>query len=212
MEIPSLILYLSPEMIDNNRKWGDMVCFDLTYNIIRERSMKCSNQWALGMFTGMGPNKQIVLLGVCMMNSETTEAFTFVFRSFFSITNRQPKVFLTDQQLTMKYAIMKLKETREFTGHHVLDNFHILHNLVKKTNQECFQLYRRTIAAPNQKEFARLLDQLNKKETNDEVLRKFKDSVSMTCFSQVPAKFLGFSCSSNRAEAINNLIKRLVPK
>jgi hypothetical protein len=34
----------------------------------------------------------------------------------------------------------------------------------------------------------------------------------MTCFSQVPARFLGFSCSSNRAEAINALVKRLVPR
>lgn len=112
----------------------------------------------------------------------------------------------------MKYALMKLKAERKFSGHHILDNFHVLKTLKKKTSIECFELYKSIIRASNQKEFERLMKKLTKLETNDDVYRKFKDNVSMTCFSQVPARFLGFSCSSNRAEAINALVKRLVPR
>jgi hypothetical protein len=78
-EMPSLVLLISQKMLEAVRRWGDMVCFDLTYNLVKERSQKANNQWGLGMFTGMGHNKEIILMGVCFMACETTESFTFIF-------------------------------------------------------------------------------------------------------------------------------------
>lgn len=49
---------------------------------------------------------------------------------------RRPKTIITDQQISMKSALASLKEEGEWDGAHLLDTFHILKNMRKKTKNE----------------------------------------------------------------------------
>lgn len=70
------------------------------------------------------------------MNSETKEDFISIFRSFFQIMNSEPEAIITDQQAAIIGALKEIKENEEWDGAHLLDTFHILKNLRKKTKNE----------------------------------------------------------------------------
>jgi hypothetical protein len=71
-EIPELFLAISSLMYKSYQQFGDAVCFDLTYNMFRERStVKNRTQWGLGMFAGIAPAGEILVFGACIMSDES---------------------------------------------------------------------------------------------------------------------------------------------
>jgi hypothetical protein len=58
--------------------YGQVVSYDLTYNIIQERSNK-NHQYAVGIFTGVNCFNRIIPFGITITCVETTEAFTKIF-------------------------------------------------------------------------------------------------------------------------------------
>lgn len=69
--VPDIFLAASPQMCRAYTKWGDFVSFDLTYNLLRERSSQ-KKQWGVGLFVGFDSGLRIILLGVCLMSRERT--------------------------------------------------------------------------------------------------------------------------------------------
>ena len=59
-----------------------------------------------------------------------------LFRSFFDAMNSEPKVIMTDQQIAIIGALEELKERGIWEGTHLLDTFHILKNLRKKSKNK----------------------------------------------------------------------------
>jgi hypothetical protein len=62
-------------------KYGDVVTFDLTYNLIRDRSVTKS-QWGVGIFCGIGPNLELLIFAVCAVADETKISFKRLFQNF----------------------------------------------------------------------------------------------------------------------------------
>jgi hypothetical protein len=63
---PAMFLVLSREMIQLYQKYGEVVCFDLTYNLVDKKS-KRGHSWGLGNFVGIGQNHEILVFGFCLM-------------------------------------------------------------------------------------------------------------------------------------------------
>ena len=59
-----------------------------------------------------------------------------VFRSFFQMMSGEPSAIITDEQPAIESALKQMKEDGDYQGHHVLDTFHILRNVMKKTRKE----------------------------------------------------------------------------
>lgn len=76
-------------------KWGDCISFDVTYNLLRERTSE-TKQWGLGLFTGFDTNLRIVLFGCCLLSSEKKEDFMLLFNNFFQLMGKQPQTIITD--------------------------------------------------------------------------------------------------------------------
>ena len=69
-DIPELLLASSGHMKELYRRFGDTVCFDITYNVIVKRSMS-NHQWGIGFFVGIGSNMEILVFGFCLICTET---------------------------------------------------------------------------------------------------------------------------------------------
>lgn len=55
-----------------------------------------------------------------------------VFRSFIDIMGKEPSVFLSDQQKSIIGSIKNLQSSREYSGYHLFDVYHVLKNFKKK--------------------------------------------------------------------------------
>lgn len=197
----------SPQMIRCYQRFGDVVCFDLTYNLLRDRS-KTGKQWGLGVFTGMGCNMELVIFGYCLTCSESAKTFMMIFENVFQLLSggqrsKMPSVIITDEQKSINYAITELKKAGKFDGQHLLDIFHVLRNARKNISKNTMHLYKAMVKARNFGEYDTLLQRIVEVEDNMEVLMEFDAMSSMYCFSQIPKVFMGFSSSSSRSELIN---------
>lgn len=51
------------------KKWcslyGEVICFDLTYNLLR---LKTKKKWGIGLFCGFDSNLRIILFGIAIMS------------------------------------------------------------------------------------------------------------------------------------------------
>lgn len=65
-DIPQLLLAVSPSMLDCHRRYGDVITFDVTYNILRRRAVD-NHQWGLGIISGFGSNLEPVVFGYCLI-------------------------------------------------------------------------------------------------------------------------------------------------
>jgi hypothetical protein len=94
-DIPELFLASSPSMVDLCRNFGDVVCFDITYNLLRERSTR-KTQWGLGVFCGFGRNLEIVIFAIYLICNESKDSFKRLFLNYFEMSGRLPSTVLSD--------------------------------------------------------------------------------------------------------------------
>ena len=70
----------------------------------------------------------------------------------------EPETILSDEQLSIRSALRKIKSDGEFSGYHLHDNFHLLHNFKKKMkNKNVFQLCRKALLTTSRVEFKKVM-------------------------------------------------------
>ena len=96
----------------NYARFHDIIIFDNTYR---------TNRFDLpfGIFTGVNNYGQSVCFAGALMNSETTESFTWLFNTFLQLINYQaPEVLLTEMILLFYlHTILPLKKLEQSTGY-----------------------------------------------------------------------------------------------
>lgn len=101
-----MVLAVSPDMTSAYVKWGDTVTFDLTYNILKKRSVNNRRQWGLGLFSGMANNLEPVIFGWCLLSCEKKQSFYRLISQFIDMHHgKQPTVMITDQQAAIIAAL-----------------------------------------------------------------------------------------------------------
>lgn len=131
-------------MIANFKKFGEnqFATFDVTYNLVKEIKIETEEdrirkrKWGLGLFLGKNNHNKAIIYCICLLNSETTEDFVGIFKSFLEMMNGEPSVFITDEQIAIESALRQLKIEGDYHGEHVLDTFHIIRNITKKTSKK----------------------------------------------------------------------------
>ncbi len=97
---------------------------------------------------GKNNHNKIIPFGIVLTNCENVDAFKFMFAKFFDMIGKPPETILSDQQITIGYALNALKREHLWHGNHLLDTFHLLSNIrLKMRNKEVFQALRKAIAA-----------------------------------------------------------------
>lgn len=67
----------------------------------------------------------------------------------------EPATIITDQQASILSAIAQLKDDGDFQGFHLLDTFHILRNVSKKSkNKDLLYELRNAMFAKTRKEYS----------------------------------------------------------
>ena len=80
--MPELLLMSCPEMRKAYEEYGDVVCFDVTYNLLKKRYMD-NKQWGVGFFCGIGHNLEIAVFAVTLICNESKDSFKRLFLNFF---------------------------------------------------------------------------------------------------------------------------------
>ena len=85
-------------MRQNYRCYGDLLCFDLTYKLLKKRKTD-SKHLGVGFFVGQDENTRIIIFGLCTITVESSENFKTAFSFFFDcMDNHIPETILTDEQ------------------------------------------------------------------------------------------------------------------
>lgn len=100
---------------------------------MEDQSMK---KWGVGLFAGKNNHNRSVIFGISLINQETKEDFKKLFIAFFQTMKKCPETIITDQQIAIIGALKSLKEEGSWDGAHLLDSFHILKNIKKKTKNK----------------------------------------------------------------------------
>jgi hypothetical protein len=79
-----ILLICTESMKSNYRKYGDLLCFDITYKLLKKKR-KETKHLGVGFFVGQDENTRIVLFGMCTIARETTEYFMKLFSFFFEV-------------------------------------------------------------------------------------------------------------------------------
>ena len=116
------IIWAFSEQKLNYSCFGDVVVFDNTYKINRF-------EMPFGIFTGVNNYGQNTCFASALINSESTESFTWLFNSFLKLANNHvPQVLLTDNNSTMALAFTKT--FKPFETKHQLYLWHLLKNVM----------------------------------------------------------------------------------
>lgn len=62
----TILLLVSESMKKNYEKYGDVLCFDITYKLLMRKKDEDKHH-GLGFFVGMDENSRIVLFGVSVL-------------------------------------------------------------------------------------------------------------------------------------------------
>jgi hypothetical protein len=82
-----------------------------------------------------------------------------IFKSFFEMMKGEPATIITDEQASIISAIEQLKQDGDFQGCHLLDTFHILRNVSKKSkNRDLLYELRNAMFAKTRKEYNQFLE------------------------------------------------------
>lgn len=76
--------------------------------------------------------RQIVPIALVATLHTTKEVYAQLFRTLFKALGGGPKVLVTDEEKAAVSAIAELQESGEFVGTHLLDGYHIVHNVRKR--------------------------------------------------------------------------------
>lgn len=93
--LPDMFIACSPQMVSAYERFGDCISFDLTYNLLKQRTPD-GEQWGTGLFVGFDTNLRIVLLGMCILTRETAENFMLLFKNYFELLGKEPQTIITD--------------------------------------------------------------------------------------------------------------------
>ena len=89
--------------------FGDVVGFDLTYSVIRERT-KNNAEYSVGVFVNTNLFKRIVVFGLVITNSQSVFAYSFIFKEFIRLVGKSPPVIITDEEKGMFSALHNLQK------------------------------------------------------------------------------------------------------
>jgi len=93
------------------KMYGDLVSFDLTFNLIKNKHPSGS-KWKLGFFLATSSCKRITPLAVVATLFETKEVYVQILRTFFRAIGGQPPVIVTDEERAIHAAIEELQTLR----------------------------------------------------------------------------------------------------
>lgn len=62
----------------NYRTYGDMICFDITYRLLK-KMRTAAKHLGVGFFVGQNENTGIILFGMCTITNETSDNFEACF-------------------------------------------------------------------------------------------------------------------------------------
>ena len=102
--MPESFLFISPDMWSAVREFGDVVCFDVTYNLLKIRNIN-GKSWGVGIFSGFGSNLELVIFGVSIINNESTESLSRLFANYLEMTGNSRPCIITDEQLSIKSSL-----------------------------------------------------------------------------------------------------------
>ena len=161
--LPNILVIITPMMKKNFKKFGQVVGFDLTFSLIKERTAD-NSEYMVGLFANYNYFKKIVIFGIVITNSQTSFAYSYILQSFFDIMGSQPETIITDEEKSLFYALKELKDKGIFKGTHLFDMFHILRKFRKCYFEgENFQLLRKLIHAPNRMEYRKIFEEFKTK-------------------------------------------------
>lgn len=81
---------VSPTMKKNYKKWGELLCVDITDNNIKNVTVDNRNH-KLVVFTVIDNNLRVLLVGIAIVCLINTEEILRLFRFFFKIHEDTPK-------------------------------------------------------------------------------------------------------------------------
>ena len=78
----TILMLLSETMKKNYARYGDILCFDVTYKLLKKKKGEVKHL-GVGFFVGQDENSRIVLFAVSTIKHETSENFCLLFEYFF---------------------------------------------------------------------------------------------------------------------------------
>lgn len=87
---PRLIVMVSKLMRDSFKKYGDLLSFDITYNLLRNFTSD-GKQYRLGVFCVTDTNIRILIAGIALMSQEGARDFANMFEMFFRLHSQSPQ-------------------------------------------------------------------------------------------------------------------------
>jgi hypothetical protein len=77
-----ILVMVSQTMKKNYEKYGDILCFDITYKLLMRRKEEFRHT-GMGFFIGSDENSRILLYGMAVITQETSDNFYILFEFFF---------------------------------------------------------------------------------------------------------------------------------
>lgn len=210
-----LLLLCSDSMKRNYDRYGDLLCFDITYKLLKKKKGQ-ARHIGVGFFVGQDENTRITLFAMCTIATETTDNFKRLFAFFFEcMGGRVPQTILTDDQRAMVSALEDLKAQQGYQYSHLLDWFHKMEGLKRRIRREqhkeaLYPLFCKAMKEPSRQIYADIIREIAHFLKREETMVEFLREQEKYCLCQVACSFFGFGVSSTRAESMNNLIKRSV--
>jgi len=103
-----MLVAANKEMKDLFQRYGDLVSFDLSFNLIKDPHPS-GKKWKIGLFLGSSATKRMVPLAIVVTLQDTKEAYVQLFRTFFRAVG-EPKVLVTDEERAMHAAAVELQQ------------------------------------------------------------------------------------------------------
>jgi len=192
--------------------YGDVVIVDATYR---------TNKYKLPiiLFSGFTHKGRNCLFGFGIVNDESEETYSWIFKEFFRAHNSQCSIIVTDHDLAMESVIDKNYQSIT----HLLCLWHIIQSFTKHfsflTSLNCSTLKNQILSLPyieTEKEFEEVYSQIQKTLDEKKLTKSSNYLEKMHIIRKkwgeafLPAKFTGGVHSTSRAESMNSLIKRYV--
>ncbi len=95
---------MSPLMKQWAIKYNECFSFDITYNILKNRT-KDGRQWGVGTFTTFDSNLRIVPVGFVVLSKEDSETFALIFKGFLELIESNSCSFITDDQKAIRSGL-----------------------------------------------------------------------------------------------------------
>lgn len=91
-------------MKENLREYGEVVSFDLTYNLIKNTN-ESGVKWKLGVFLALTSSKKMAPLALVCVLHTTREVYVQMIRTFIVAMGTCPPVFVTDEEKGLLAAL-----------------------------------------------------------------------------------------------------------